>query len=132
MAPPLAEVEVDLERAMAASKALANGLRVLVFGGSSRFVAQSLEYDMNAQADTIEGAFAAFAHVFVTAVATDMALGRKPLSTKRPAPPHFAELFEGAEKYERSKSELPAERETREPISSIRPGLEARVLCTAA
>lgn len=130
METPLAEV--DLERAMANSKALANGLRVLVFRGSSRFVAQSLEYDLNAQADTIEGAFAAFARVFVAAVAADMALGRKPLSTKRPAPPHFAELFEGAEKYERSlKSEPPDEGETREPIGSIRPELEARVLCTA-
>lgn len=68
-------------------------LSVVVFPEDDLHVAQCLEYDINAQGDSVSAAIAMLAEVLVGNMMIDLDLGREPLSTWNPAPKRYWELF---------------------------------------
>jgi hypothetical protein len=79
-------------------KRLEFSVTVLFIREEARWVAQCLEYDIAAQADTIAGAKRAFSKAFVSQVATNIRHGKRPLQDVPKAPGFYFDLFKKGER----------------------------------
>jgi hypothetical protein len=70
---------------------------VLLVREDNRWVAQCLEYDVAAQADTIPEVKNAFERAFACQVAVDVCHGHEPMQNVPKAPKFYHEWFEKAE-----------------------------------
>ena len=71
---------------------------VLLMREENRWVAQCLEYDIAAQADSISGVKKAFSKAFVSQVAVNVRHGKKPLQDVPKAPDFYRQMFKKAER----------------------------------
>lgn len=78
-------------------KKLNFSVSVLILREENRWVAQCLEYDIAAQADTIPGVKQAFSKAFVSQVAVNIRHGKKPLQDVPKAPQFYWQQFKNAE-----------------------------------
>jgi len=74
-------------------------LRVILFEEEGNWVAQCLDVDIAAQAETLTDLPHEFERIVLSRLAVDAALKRKPFEGLSPAPPKFFEMYERA-KYE--------------------------------
>jgi hypothetical protein len=72
-------------------------LRVLLFREGANWVAQCLDFDIAAQARTLEQVKAAFCRAFVCQVVIALEHKQEPLADMRPAPSWYAKQWEKAE-----------------------------------
>lgn len=80
-------------------------LSILFIEGEEWWSAQCLEYDIAAQAGTLNELFHEMERVLVSQIALDVELGRKPFEGIGPAPKKYREAFERSE----TRVERPAE-----------------------
>jgi hypothetical protein len=90
-------------------------VRVLVVKQDGQWLAQGLEYDLNAQAPSEEQAFQSFVRQLLARVKRDVQLGRAPLHGVPEAPERFLDLWE-----EREDDHLSVE-PVSDPESSVPP-----------
>jgi hypothetical protein len=74
-------------------KKLSFSVSVLLLREENHWVAQCLEYDIAAQADTLTGVKKAFSKAFVSQVAVNVRHGKKPLEDVPKAPAFYRQLF---------------------------------------
>jgi hypothetical protein len=67
-------------------------VRVLVFRGKQRWVAQCLEFDLAAQADTLDGLWERLQMALEAERTLSASYGREPFKSLPPAPPRYLEM----------------------------------------
>ena len=75
-------------------------LTILVCPQGNNWVAQCVEYDIAAQAKTVDDVMYEFQRTLQVQLAMDLELGREPLSDVPPAPEHFRKMARAGHKIE--------------------------------
>lgn len=78
-------------------------VQVLLIDEKGRWIAQCLEYDFVAQANTMTGAMDIFVKSFAGQIAMDIQHGKEPLTDFTPAPVEFWDKFRASEPLRESK-----------------------------
>lgn len=79
-------------------KKLSFAVSVLIFREANRWVAQGLEYDIAAQADSIPAVKKAFFRAFFSQAAVNVENGKEPLEDVPEAPAFYRDEFKKAER----------------------------------
>lgn len=82
-------------------------LRILVLKDGPWYVAQCLEYDLGAEAKSLDDALYEMEKTVVAQIFFDLKHGRQPFSTLSPAPPTYLEMFCRADKKSVDQPRLP-------------------------
>lgn len=86
---------------------------VLVLREENKWVAQCMEYDISAQADSLAGVKYAFAKAFVSQVAVNLHFKKKPLQDVPKTPSFYKKFFKDAERLANPALPKPVIGETR-------------------